>query len=97
MDLLLTVIYTLRVILSVDMQPGFKSEQIQEKIRETLPEIPDGLYLRVNDLMEKYFYGGEPLEEYEIRLVHQFLLKLRDSRKKMGIFDRLRFRYCIFS
>ena len=51
----------------------------------------------VNDLMEKYFYGGEPLEEYEIRLVHQFLLKLRDSRKKMGIFDRLRFRYCIFS
>lgn len=38
-----------------------------------------------------------PLEEYEIRLVHQFLLKLRDSRKKMGIFDRLRFRYCIFS
>lgn len=47
-----------------------------------MPEIPDGLYLRVNDLMEKYFYGGEPLEEYEIRLVHQFLLKLRDSRKK---------------
>ena len=96
-EFLLVMIYKHLLILGIDMQPGFKSEQIQEKIRETLPEIPDGLYLRVNDLMEKYFYGGEPLEEYEIRLVHQFLLKLRDSRKKMGIFDRLRFRYCIFS
>ena len=96
-EFLLLMIYKHLLILGIDMQPGFKSEQIQEKIRETLPEIPDGLYLRVNDLMEKYFYGGEPLEEYEIRLVHQFLLKLRDSRKKMGIFDRLRFRYCIFS
>ena len=88
-EFLLLMIYKHLLILGIDMQPGFKSEQIQEKIRETLPEI--------NDLMEKYFYGGEPLEEYEIRLVHQFLLKLRDSRKKMGIFDRLRFRYCIFS
>ena len=84
-EFLLLMIYKHLLILGIDMQPGFKSEQIQEKIRETLPEIPDGLYLRVNDLMEKYFYGGEPLEEYEIRLVHQFLLKLRDSRKKMGI------------
>ena len=51
----------------------------------------------VNDLMEKYFYGEEKLEEYEVRLLYQFLLKLRDNRKKMGIFTRLRLRYCIFS
>ena len=47
--------------------------------------------------MEKYFYGEEKLEEYEVRLLYQFLLKLRDNRKKMGIFTRLRLRYCIFS
>lgn len=96
-EFLLLMIYKHLLILGIDMQPGFESEQIQERIRETLPEMPEGLYLRVNALMEKYFYGGEPLEEYEIRLLHQFLLKLRDSRKKMGIFDRLRFHYCIFS
>lgn len=51
-EFLLLMIYKHLLILGIDMQPGFKSEQIQEKIRETLPEIPDGLYLRVNDLME---------------------------------------------
>ena len=91
------MIYRHLLIFHIDMQPGFESRKIQSFIDEKILDMPEGLYLRVNELMEKYFYGEEKLEEYEVRLLYQFLLKLRDNRKKMGIFTRLRLRYCIFS
>ena len=96
-DFLFRMIYRHLLIFHIDMQPGFESRKIQSFIDEKILDMPEGLYLRVNKLMEKYFYGEEKLEEYEIRLLYQFLLKLRDNRKKMGIFTRLRLRYCIFS
>lgn len=96
-DFLFRMIYRHLLIFHIDMQPGFESRKIQSFIDEKILDMPEGLYLRVNELMEKYFYGEEKLEEYEVRLLYQFLLKLRDNRKKMGIFTRLRLRYCIFS
>ncbi len=96
-DFLFQMIYRHLLILGINMQPGFDSEQIQKQVQEMLPQMNAGLYLRVNELMEKYVYGGQELEEYEVRLLHQFLLKIRDGRKNLGIFKRLRLRYCIFS
>ena len=96
-DFLFQMIYRHLLVFGITMQPGFDSDQIQKRMEEILPEMNAGLYLRVNELLEKYVYGGEELEEYEVRLLHQFLIKIRDSRKKLEIFKRLRLRYCIFS
>ncbi len=95
-DLLFQMIYRHLLILGISIQPGFDSDKIQVQVDEILPEMNAGLYLRVNELMEKHVYGGEELEEYEVRLLHQFLIKIREGRKNLGIFKRLRLRYCIF-
>ncbi len=52
-----------------------------------------GLYTRVNELMEKYYYGGEELKEYELRLLYRFLTMIRSSRKNLTLLERFRMRY----
>ena len=52
-----------------------------------------GTYTRVNELMEKYYYGGEVLKEYELRLLYRFLTMIRSSRKNLTLLERFRMRY----
>ncbi|WP_343220996.1 hypothetical protein [Pilosibacter fragilis] len=47
----------------------------------------------MNELMEKYYYGGEELKEYELRLLYRFLTMIRSSRKNLTLLERFRMRY----
>lgn len=84
-------------VCGIDMQPGWHKAETQTAIRKLLLDVPDGMYLKINDLMEKYFYGGSPLEADERRLLWSFLIQLRRGRKKnLSLLRRLRLRFLIF-
>lgn len=44
----------------------------------------------MNELMEKYYYGGEVLKEYELRLLYRFLTMIRSSRKNLTLLECFR-------
>ncbi len=81
----------------IDMQPGWHKAETKAEIREILGDISAGMYLKINDLMEKYFYGGSSLEADERRLLWSFLIRLRRGRKKnLSLHRRLRLRFLMF-
>ena len=51
--------------------------QTEQEITAYLPAVMAGEYVRVNELLEKWFYGGEPLEPDEIRVLYAFLRKIK--------------------
>jgi len=51
-------------------------------MKEKIPELCDGEYERVNQLMEKYIYGETTLQPYEVRVLTSFLKKISDPKRK---------------
>lgn len=80
-------------VCGIDLRPGWNTEQTENEIRSTFPEIPAGFYPRVNETLEKYVYGGAALMPQELRFLQRFLTALRDSRKQLGPRQRIALRY----
>ena len=67
--------------------------ETEARLSRILLDYEPGLYTRVNELMEKYYYGGEVLKEYELRLLYRFLTMIRSSRKNLTLLEHFRMRY----
>ena len=80
----------------IEMQPGWKREETQSAVHVLLPDVSAGMYGKINDLMEKYFYGGISLEADERRLLWNFLLQLRRGRRNLSLHRRIRQRLLFF-
>ena len=76
----------------LSIHPGWNCGETEARLSRILLDYEPGLYTRVNELMEKYYYGGEDLKEYELRL-DRFLLMIRSSRKNLTLLEHLRMRY----
>lgn len=77
----------------LSINPGWNCQETEQKLSSVLPDYEPGLYTRVNELMEKYYYGGEDLKEYELRLLYRFLTLIRSNRSKLSAWERFRMRY----
>ena len=75
------------------IHPGWNCGKTEARLSRILLDYEPGLYTRVNELMEKYYYGGEVLKEYELRLLYRFLTMIRSSRKNLTLLERFRMRY----
>lgn len=64
------------------MHLGWNVEETEEKLRERFPDVNEGEFIRVNQLMEKCIYGEEELPEYELRVLCAFVEKLSDFKRK---------------
>lgn len=82
--------------LGLEVRPGWNTEETDQMICKCLPDIRPGTYSRVNTVLEKYIYGDGTLEPEELRLLHYFLIAVRESRKQVGIVKRLRSRYVVW-
>lgn len=83
-------------VCGIDMQPGWNKTQTEQLVYEIFLDVPVGVYLKINDLMEKYFYGGGSLEADERRLLWNFLVQIRRGRKSLSLHQRLRLRFLMF-
>ena len=77
----------------ISIHPGWNCGKTEARLSRILLDYEPGLYTRVNELMEKYYYGGEVLKEYELRLLYRFLTMIRSSRKNLTLLERFRMRY----
>lgn len=77
----------------ISIHPGWNCSETEARLSRILLDYEPGLYTRVNELMEKYYYGGEDLKEYELRLLYRFLTMIRSSRKNLTLLQRFRMRY----
>ena len=77
----------------ISIHPGWNCDETEVRLSRILLDYEPGLYTRVNELMEKYYYGGEGLKEYELRLLYRFLTMIRSSRKNLTLLERFRMRY----
>lgn len=77
----------------LSINPGWNCKETETKLSRILLDYEPGLYTRVNELMEKYYYGGMDLKEHELRLLYRFLTLIRSSRSKLTIWERFRMRY----
>lgn len=77
----------------ISIHPGWNCDETEARLSRILLDFEPGLYTRVNELMEKYYYGGEELKEYELRLLYRFLTMIRSSRKNLTLLERFRMRY----
>ena len=77
----------------LSINPGWNCKETEQRLAEVLTGYETGLYTRVNELMEKYYYGGEDLKEHELRLLYRFLTLIRSSRSKLTFWQRFRMRY----
>ena len=62
-------------------------------LRQKLPTIKEGEYVRITQLLEKSVYGGLPLAEHEMRTLRSFLKKLGRGGKNEPFRVKLRLRY----
>lgn len=51
----------------ISIYPGWNCGETEARLSRILLDFEPGFYTRVNELMEKYYYGGEELKEYELR------------------------------
>lgn len=63
--------------IGIEMRVGWRCAETEQEILAYLPGVAAGEYVRVNELLEKWFYGGEPLEPEEIRVLYTFLRKIK--------------------
>ena len=77
----------------ISIYPGWNCGETEARLSRILLDFEPGFYTRVNELMEKYYYGGEELKEYELRLLYRFLTMIRSSRKNLTLLERFRMRY----
>ena len=77
----------------ISIHPGWNCGKTEARLSRILLDFEPGFYTRVNELMEKYYYGGEELKEYELRLLYRFLTMIRSSRKNLTLLERFRMRY----
>lgn len=68
---------------------------METKLEQMIPAFRKGECLRVMHLLEKFIYGGEPLEAYEERTLQCFLEKIYRQRAGLNIRGRLKIRYCM--
>lgn len=77
----------------LEVNPGWNCEETEKRLQKLFTGYQNGSYVRVNELMEKYYYGGEDLKEHELRTLFLFLQTIRENRKNLSAADRLRMRY----
>ena len=77
----------------LEVNPGWNCEETEKRLLELFTGYHSGTYVRVNELMEKYYYGGEDLKEHELRLLFLFLQEIRENRSHLHMIDRIRMRY----
>ena len=63
--------------LGIEMHVGWLCDETEKRIVSYIPEVSEGEYSRVNELLEKWIYGDKELELYEIRVLYSFLKKLK--------------------
>ena len=81
-DILCMMIPKMLHCMGVEMHIGWQAETAEQRMKEKIPELRDGEYERVNQLMEKYIYGETALQPYEVRVLTSFLKKISDPKRK---------------
>lgn len=69
---------------------GWKTMETDAEAAERFEEVEPGEYTRVVSLLEKFMYGGEELEAFELRAVQAFYRKVfpfGGGYRKTGFFD----------
>ena len=73
--------------IDIEMHVGWRCAETEQEIAAYIPAVAAGEYARVNELLEKWFYGGEPLEPDEIRVLYTFLRKIKTVIDKRHRYD----------
>lgn len=74
--------------IGIEMRVGWQSIETEREIMDYISEVKPGEYVRINGLLEKWFYGGERLEPDEIRVLYVFLRKIKTALDKHHRYDR---------
>jgi hypothetical protein len=74
---------------------GGDYDGMETKLEQMIPAFRKVECRRVMHVLEKFFYGGEPLEAYEERTLQCFLEKIYRQRAGLNIRCRLKIRYCM--
>ena len=74
---------------------GWQTDEVDAALAERIPEVREGEYRRVCELLQKTIYGGIALEPYEERVVNYFLRKLYCAEPGSNLFYRMKLRYGI--
>ena len=73
-------IFLLLRLRGFDATLGWRAEQTDAVISSSLASIEPGEYCRAAELMEKSLYGGQELEQFELRALQRFADRLADVR-----------------
>lgn len=73
--------------IGIEMRVGWRCAETEQEIMTHLPEVAAGEYVRVNELLEKWFYGDEQLEPDELRVLYAFLRKIKTVIDKRHRYD----------
>ncbi len=82
-------------IRGIEARLGWNTDGVEEALIEKKPEIREGEYRRVCELLQKTIYGKIPMEAYEERTVNYFLRKLYAPESGNSIRMRWKLRYGI--
>lgn len=85
--------YVLLMCTGINIRLGFDTEQTEKMLLQKSKVVEEGEYVRVCSLVEKFYYGGIPLKQYEMRLIESFVLKLYEENKSKGLLYRLKIRF----
>lgn len=92
--LLCLSIPTLLKCAGIEMNLGWNAEETEKELRALYPQVYEGEYIKVNQLMEKCIYGEEVLPAHELRVLSMFTEKLGDRKHSvMKLKNKLRLRY----
>ena len=82
--------------LSIKARIGWNKEETEAFLRKRCPSVKKEEYMLVNRILEKNMYGGQPLEEWEIRKLMAFSDKLFFDVKIpfKHMIKKIRHRYC---
>lgn len=75
---------------------GWKEEEADRLLSQSLASIHPGDYQRVVSLMEKSLYGEIDLEPFEVRAIYVFMEHLAQYVEERDLWVKIRWHYVCF-
>lgn len=86
-------IYSWMSLAGIEAHLGWNTKETDKVLSEHFPEVEEGEYIRVSELLEKVIYGGMELEPFEVRTLISFFTKLTEIGRTGNLRYRLILRY----
>ncbi len=77
----------------IDAQPGWKTEETEQQLMQTMPGFSEGEYQQVSRIIMKFAYGKQLPEPWEEGVLLRFLDRLYSQAHQLSWRQKLRFRY----